>query len=161
LLQDKDAQAASLSALHKAVAQLQQTIHELEPELVPAQPSELQRGLGDPYASLKALENACERLSLQRRQMEQQLADAQGRMAAAELEAVQQSERITMLTFAEEQAKEMSTELATLKEHQAEIVAQLEAVRKEKATLQVPQTRGACRAGSWRARLESPTDERY
>lgn len=78
-------------------------------------------------------------LAVQRRQMEQQLADAQGRVAAAELEAVQQSERITVLTFAEKQAKEMSTELVTLKEHQAEIVAQLEAVRKEKTTLQVPQ----------------------
>lgn len=68
VLQDKDAQSASLSALHKAVAQLQQTIHELEPELVPAQSTALQRGSGDPYTSLKALENACERLSLQVRQ---------------------------------------------------------------------------------------------
>lgn len=66
---------------------------------------------------------------------------------AAELEAQKLSERVTGLTFAEERAKDLSTEVTLLREQQVEIVAQLEAVRKEKTTLQVWASRGGC--GCW------------
>lgn len=58
-------------------------------------------------------------------------------VAAAELETGQLSERVTVLTFAEERAKDLESELATLKEQQEETAAQLQAARKEKTALQV------------------------
>ncbi len=78
-LQDKEAQAASLSALEKRVQELHLTLQELEPDLVPSQPATKH----DVYSSLKALEYACERLSLGRRQTLQELSDAHAKLTSA------------------------------------------------------------------------------
>ena len=82
-LQDKDVQAASLAALEKRVAELHQTMHELEPEFVKDFAAASTGARPDSYASLKAIENMCETVALGRRRAKQQLADAQAKLTAA------------------------------------------------------------------------------
>ena len=65
-----------------------------------------------------------------------ELIRAHGQTNASEAETSQLSARVEVLMLSEERAKEYSAELVALKEQLVDTVAMLEALRKEKTTLQ-------------------------